>query len=55
MASHPEPRATPHNQLAEEALAGLDNVFGLHPGFRAVHAKGLMCRGIFTRRPRQHG
>ena len=53
MTSHHEPRPTPHNQLAEEVLAGFDNVFGLHPGFRAVHAKGLMCRGVFTPAPRQ--
>lgn len=48
MPSHPEPRPAPHNKVAEEVLAGLDTVFGLHPGFRAVHAKGLMCRGSFA-------
>ncbi len=51
MTIHHEPRPTPHNKLADEVLSGFDNVFGLHPGFRAVHAKGLMCRGTFTPTP----
>jgi catalase len=51
MTTLPGPRPTPHNKLADDVLAGLDKVFGLHPGFRAVHAKGLMCRGIFTPAP----
>src|SRR5262249_49320559 len=29
----------------------LDTLFGLHPGFRAAHAKGLMCSGTFTPSP----
>ena len=48
---HAQPRPTPHNPLAEDLLAALDQVFGLHPGFRAVHAKGLMCRGTFAPTP----
>jgi len=48
MTSHGQPRPTPRNSLAEDILAGLDSVFGLHSGFRAVHAKGLMCQGTFT-------
>jgi catalase len=49
MSSHPPSRPAPQNKLAEDILVGLDAVFGgLHPGFRAVHAKGLMCRGSFT-------
>lgn len=51
MTSNHEPRPTPHNKLAEEVLSGFDDVFGLHAGFRAVHAKGLMCRGTFTPTP----
>jgi catalase len=46
-----EPRPAPHNPLADDVLAGLDQVFGTHPGFRAVHAKGLMCRGSFVPTP----
>ena len=46
--SQPQSRPQPKNALAEEILAGLDRMFGLHPGFRAVHAKGVICRGSFT-------
>src|SRR5215471_17114170 len=35
-------------QLANELLAQLDTTFGLHPGFRTAHAKGMMLRGTFT-------
>src|SRR6266436_572606 len=34
--------------LAQELLDAFDGQFGLHPGFRPAHAKGLMCSGIFT-------
>ena len=34
--------------LARELLGALDALSGLHPGFRPVHAKGLMCSGTFT-------
>ena len=37
--------------LAEQLLNALDTLFGLHPGFRAAHAKGLMCSGTFTPSP----
>jgi catalase len=35
-------------QLANELLEQLDAIFGLHPGFRAAHAKGMMLSGTFT-------
>lgn len=35
-------------KLAEEILKAFDAVFGLHPGFRPAHAKGLMCEGTFV-------
>jgi catalase len=35
-------------QLAEELLGQLDAMFGLHPSFRAAHAKGMMLSGTFT-------
>ena len=35
-------------RLANDLLAQLDTVFGKHPGFRAVHAKGAMLSGTFT-------
>lgn len=34
--------------LANDLLQMFDQLFGLHPGFRAAHAKGLMLAGIFT-------
>jgi catalase len=37
--------------LAEELLEVIDAQFGLHPGFRPAHAKGLMCSGVFTPSP----
>ena len=35
-------------QLANDLLAQLDTLFGLHPGFRPAHAKGVMLSGTFT-------
>jgi catalase len=35
-------------QLANDLLAQLDIMFGLHPGFRPAHAKGVMLSGTFT-------
>jgi catalase len=34
--------------LSQQLLTQFDNVFGLHPGFRPAHAKGVMLRGTFT-------
>lgn len=34
--------------LANDLLKQFDVVFGLHPGFRAAHAKGQMFTGTFT-------
>ena len=33
--------------LAQELLDAIDEQFGVHPGFRPAHAKGLMCSGMF--------
>ncbi|PWU02380.1 MAG: catalase [Candidatus Melainabacteria bacterium] len=41
----------PSNTLITDLLDSLDQLFGLHPGFRPVHAKGVMCSGIFTPSP----
>jgi catalase len=35
------------NKLSQELLDAIDNLFGLHPGFRPFHAKGVMCSGTF--------
>ncbi len=34
--------------LSQELLQKFDLLFGLHPGFRPVHAKGIMLHGVFT-------
>jgi catalase len=34
--------------LSENLLKQIDTIFGLHPGFRPVHAKGLLLSGTFT-------
>jgi catalase len=33
--------------LATDLLQQFDQIFGLHPGFRPAHAKGLMLTGVF--------
>jgi catalase len=37
--------------LSQDLLEQFDTIFGLHPGFRPAHAKGLMLRGTFTPSP----
>ena len=37
--------------LANDLLQTFDSIFGLHPGFRPAHAKGLMLEGVFTPAP----
>jgi catalase len=37
--------------LAQQLLDAFDALFGLHPGFRPAHAKGMMCSGTFTPSP----
>jgi catalase len=34
--------------LSEKLLHAFDTIFGLHPGFRPAHAKGLLLSGSFT-------
>jgi len=38
-------------QLANDLLAQFDTIFGLHPGFRPAHAKGIMLSGTFCPSP----
>lgn len=37
--------------LSEDLLKQFDTIFGLHPGFRPAHAKGVLVTGIFTPAP----
>ena len=34
--------------LSQQLLEKFDQIFGLHPGFRPAHAKGIMLQGTFT-------
>ncbi|HYZ72537.1 MAG TPA: catalase, partial [Chthoniobacterales bacterium] len=34
--------------LSQDLLKQFDTLFGLHPGFRAAHARGTMLSGTFT-------
>jgi catalase len=38
-------------QLANDLIAQLDAISGLHPGFRPAHAKGAYLTGVFTPSP----
>jgi catalase len=35
----------------EQAIDAVNSVFGSHAGFRALHAKGTLCKGTFTPTP----
>lgn len=35
-------------QLYADLVDALVTLFGVHPGFRAAHAKGIVCHGTFT-------
>lgn len=35
----------------EQAVDAANEVFGRHPGYRAFHAKGIVCRGTFAATP----
>jgi catalase len=37
--------------LSEKIIAQFDAIFGLHPGFRPAHAKGLLLTGTFNPSP----
>ncbi len=35
----------------EQAVDAINERFGRHQGYRALHAKGILCRGVFTATP----
>jgi catalase len=37
--------------LSQELVKQFDTIFGLHPGFRPAHARGIMLTGTFTPSP----
>ena len=48
MTTRPEAKKEQPDPISREALQAFDNLFGLHPGFRPVHAKGILLSGTFT-------
>jgi len=42
------PMADPVGDLSERLVDGLNAAYGVHPGHRAAHAKGVLCSGTFT-------
>ena len=48
MTTRPEMKKEQPDPISSEALQAFDNLFGLHPGFRPVHAKGILLSGTFT-------
>jgi len=47
MTNHGGRTAPDRETLYEQLVDTLNAVFGLHPGYRAVHAKGVICEGTF--------
>ena len=41
--------------LSQQLLEKFDQLFGIHPGFRPAHAKGIMLQGTFTPTPEAAG
>jgi catalase len=46
--AQPQKKTEPPDPLSREVLQAFDDVFGLHPGFRPAHAKGILLSGTFT-------
>jgi catalase len=38
----------PEKSVPEQIVDAMNTLFGKHPGFRAAHAKGIVCEGEFT-------
>jgi catalase len=48
MASPSQTPSLEKQKLYEALVDAINAIFGVHPGYRAVHAKGLVCEGAFT-------
>lgn len=42
------PSSVAETKLYEQLLDALNGLFGVHTGYRPVHAKGVVCEGTFT-------
>jgi catalase len=51
MTTAAESKEAATEKLSQDLLTALDQLFGLHAGFRPVHAKGIMLSGTFTPSP----
>jgi hypothetical protein len=38
----------PEKSVPEQIVDAMNALFGKHPGFRAAHAKGIVCEGEFA-------
>jgi catalase len=47
MATPSTNRSREENDVATQVVDVFNAIFGVHPGFRAVHAKGIVCQGVF--------
>ena len=47
MATSSSAPSTQKQELYEQLVDALNAIFGTHPGYRAVHAKGIVCEGTF--------
>ena len=45
--------ARAEESIEEQLIDAMYKVFGVHPGFRANHAKGIVAEGSFKGPPRQ--
>jgi catalase len=48
MSTKPEKKMEQPDPLSREVLQALDDLTGLQPGYRPVHAKGILLSGTFT-------
>jgi catalase len=39
------------DDLSERLVASINDAYGVHPGYRAAHAKGVLCAGTFEPAP----
>src|SRR5213594_3251421 len=39
--------AAPDDRISTRLVDGLNKLFGVHGGYRAAHAKGMCCLGVF--------
>ncbi|MBX3280614.1 MAG: catalase family peroxidase [Acidobacteria bacterium] len=45
------PNEDTKENLSRDLIQALDDIFGLHPGHRPAHAKGIILSGVFTPAP----